>query len=205
MDYLKHYITLVDSRKSRPLNRESGYEIHHIIPRCLDGENEEFNLVKLSYREHLIAHKLLAKIFFGNEKLQYAVNAMLIHYPDREKQRQHMRKHNPMFSKEVREKMSCTRKAKFASGELTPKEATERERKMQSDRMKESNPMTKEPWKNHTASPIRVHYTDGATEDFTHMKQITELKGIPYDTLKYASRNKQGSPKWGIYKLEKLC
>ena len=204
MDYFKHYITLVDSRKSRSLNKEPGYEIHHIIPKCLDGEDEDFNLVKLSYREHLVAHKLLAKIFFDNEKLQYAVNAMLIHFPDREKHQQHMRKHNPMFQESTRKKVSSTRKAKFASGELLPRVITDKEKKMLSDRMKKDNPMTKEPWKNHTASPIRVHYVDGSTEEFTHMKQISELKGIPYATLKYASRRGIGSPKWGIKRLEKL-
>jgi HNH endonuclease. len=204
MDYLKHYVTLVDSRKSRALSKESGYEIHHIIPRCLDGENEEFNLVKLSYREHLIAHKLLAKIFSDNEKLQYAVNAMLIQCPDREKHREHMKQHNPMFSKDTREKMSCTRKAKFASGEWTPREITAKERKMHSDRMKKSNPMTNEPWKNHTAKPVRVYYTDGTTKDFIYMKEITILTGVPYATLKYMSKNTCGSPKWSIERLEKI-
>lgn len=204
MDYLKHYVTLVDSRKSRALSKESGHEIHHIIPRCLGGEDEEFNLVKLSYREHLIAHKLLAKIFSDNEKLQYAVGAMLIRYPDREKHRKHMKHHNPMFSKDTRKKMSSTRKTKFASGELTPRELTKKERKMHSDRMKESNPMTNEPWKNHTASPVRVYYTDGTQKDFLYMKEIFLITGVPYGTLKYMSRNNKGSPKWGIERIEKL-
>jgi hypothetical protein len=109
-----------------------------------------------------------------------------------------------MFSNDVREKMSNTRKTKFASGEWTPRELTVEERKMHCNRMKENNPMTKEPWKNHTASPVRVHYENGTTRDFTYMKEITILTGVPYDTLKYASRLNKGSPKWGIERLEKL-
>lgn len=204
MDYFTHYINLVDSRKSRGLVKEKGYEIHHIIPRCINGENEDFNLVKLSHREHLIAHKLLAKIFFDNKKLQYALNAMLIHHPDREKQRQHMRDHNPMFDESVREKMSKTRKAKFASGDLIARELTVKERKLHSNRMKVNNPIRNEPWKNHTASPIRVYYTDKTTRDFLYLKEITLTTGVPYDTLKYISRKRCGSPKWGIERLEKI-
>lgn len=204
MDYFNHYIKLVDSRKSRPLTKESGYEIHHIIPRCLNGENEDFNLVKLSYREHLLAHLLLVKIFPDNEKLKYAVNAMLIRHPDREKHREHMKKCNPMFNKKSREKMIKTKKDKFALGTLITKKMTEQEKSKHSKRMKENNPMTAEPWKNHTALPIRVHYIDGTTEDFSYMKEISLKTDIPYSTLKYISRNKTGSPKWGIAKLEKL-
>ena len=49
-----------------------GYtERHHIIPRCLGG-NEKDNLVYLTAREHFIAHKLLYFINPENEKLFYA-------------------------------------------------------------------------------------------------------------------------------------
>ena len=47
--------------KGRDLNRESGYEIHHIQPRSLGGSDDDENLVKLTYLEHLIAHYLLAR------------------------------------------------------------------------------------------------------------------------------------------------
>ena len=36
------------------------YERHHIVPRCLGGNNDESNLIDLYAREHFIAHKLLA-------------------------------------------------------------------------------------------------------------------------------------------------
>ena len=34
------------------------YERHHIQPRCLNGSDEEDNLIDLYAREHFIAHKL---------------------------------------------------------------------------------------------------------------------------------------------------
>lgn len=63
MDYKKIYDDLCSSRKSRGLKKESGYEIHHIILRCEGGTNDESNLVKLTYREHFLAHLLLAKSY----------------------------------------------------------------------------------------------------------------------------------------------
>lgn len=61
MDYFTVYEDLIEHRKG---NIPDGYvEIHHIIPKCLGGGDESENLVKLSAREHFIAHLLLAKMF----------------------------------------------------------------------------------------------------------------------------------------------
>lgn len=64
MDYLKHYNRLVLSRKFRGLDKKAlGFytEKHHIQPRAVGGNNAKANLVLLTAREHLIAHKLLWK------------------------------------------------------------------------------------------------------------------------------------------------
>lgn len=47
-------------------------ERHHIRPRCLDGSDEEDNLIDLYAREHFIAHKLLAQENPTNDELIYA-------------------------------------------------------------------------------------------------------------------------------------
>ena len=39
------------------------YENHHIIPKCLNGSNEEYNKVLLTAREHYVCHKLLTYIY----------------------------------------------------------------------------------------------------------------------------------------------
>jgi hypothetical protein len=70
MDYQKIYNALVDRGKIRIL---TGYtETHHIIPKCLGGSDDKENLVKLTAREHYIAHKLLVKMFPYEFKLKYA-------------------------------------------------------------------------------------------------------------------------------------
>ena len=64
MDYQKHYDQLIYKARMTPYN---GYtEIHHIIPRCLGGDNSPSNLVKLSAKQHFVAHHLLFKIYGGS-------------------------------------------------------------------------------------------------------------------------------------------
>ena len=73
MNYLTIYQNLISIAKHR--EHVIGYsEKHHIIPRCLGGTNDSENLVKLTAREHFIAHLLLAKIHGGT--LWHAVKLM---------------------------------------------------------------------------------------------------------------------------------
>lgn len=76
MDYNKIYTNLCKKSKIRGLQKQSGFEIHHIVPRCLDGTDCADNLVKLTFKEHLLAHKLLTKIYPDNMKLKLAVFLM---------------------------------------------------------------------------------------------------------------------------------
>ena len=48
------------------------HERHHITPRCIDGTNDENNLIDLFAREHFEAHRLLALENPDNDKLTYA-------------------------------------------------------------------------------------------------------------------------------------
>lgn len=66
--YLKVYNNLINKAKERTFNTDTRYEIHHIIPRSLGGKDTADNLVKLTLREHFLAHKLLVKIKQGKEK-----------------------------------------------------------------------------------------------------------------------------------------
>lgn len=57
-DYKRDYEYLMDFFKENPLT--SGYfEVHHIVPKCVGGDNSEDNLVRLSARNHILAHILL--------------------------------------------------------------------------------------------------------------------------------------------------
>lgn len=53
------YITFITSRPKRDLRKENNYNIHHILPKSMGGTNEENNLIKLTEREHFIAHLIL--------------------------------------------------------------------------------------------------------------------------------------------------
>lgn len=75
MNYKKIYESLVEQGKSRIL--ESYGEIHHIIPRCMGGTDDNFNLVKLTPEEHYVAHQLLIKIYPDNHKLAKAAAMMI--------------------------------------------------------------------------------------------------------------------------------
>jgi len=65
MDHQKIYESIIQKAKSEnriKINRDDKnyiyYENHHIIPKCLNGTNEENNLVLLTVKEHYIYHKL---------------------------------------------------------------------------------------------------------------------------------------------------
>lgn len=72
--YTRIYYSIIDRAKNREY--VSKYtERHHIIPRCLGGSDTSQNLVKLTAKEHFLAHLLLIKMV-GVEhkrKMAYAV------------------------------------------------------------------------------------------------------------------------------------
>lgn len=70
MNYLKIYNQIVERAKNRSL---AGYkERHHIIPRCMGGDNSEANIAVLTPKEHYICHLLLYRANPNNQKLAYA-------------------------------------------------------------------------------------------------------------------------------------
>jgi hypothetical protein len=69
MNYTKIYNQLIERAKNRKPERDGYYERHHIIPKCMGGSNDKDNLVKLTYREHFIAHWLLHRANPTNKPL----------------------------------------------------------------------------------------------------------------------------------------
>ena len=61
MNYNVIYFNIIERAKTRGLIKKSlGYytERHHIIPRCIGGNNNKENLVLLTAKEHFICHYL---------------------------------------------------------------------------------------------------------------------------------------------------
>ena len=80
MNWSKIYIDLVMSRKHRGNAKNIGYELHHIVPKSLGGDDSDDNLVLLTPREHFLAHLLLVKNSTTTNqktKMGYALNMMM--------------------------------------------------------------------------------------------------------------------------------
>jgi hypothetical protein len=76
MNYQNIYNQIIERAKDRKLK---GYkEKHHIIPKCLGGNNTKENLVELTAREHFLCHRLLCEIYPNNNKLIWALWLMAI-------------------------------------------------------------------------------------------------------------------------------
>ena len=74
MDYRAHYDRLIGRASARQL---TGYsERHHIVPRCLGGDNTLSNIVRLTPEEHYVAHQLLVKMHPSDHRLLWAASNM---------------------------------------------------------------------------------------------------------------------------------
>lgn len=76
--YAKAYLKLIDGARSKTSTEYS--EKHHVIPKSLGGSNTKDNLVRLSGREHFVAHLLLPKAVAEPEhrkKMAFALTRML--------------------------------------------------------------------------------------------------------------------------------
>lgn len=132
----QQYDELIKESKLRGLDKtrlEGYFEIHHIVARCLGGQNDESNLVLLTYKEHVFAHlllhilnpdnndlflafSLLIQVNHGNPSEPISVN--LDYLEELKKSRSELMKgeNNPMKNPETAKKMSEHRKgiASFA-------------------------------------------------------------------------------------------
>ena len=63
MDYQRVYNALIEKGKTQVLPGGTYTEKHHILPKSLGGSDKKSNLVRLTARQHYIAHKLLVFIY----------------------------------------------------------------------------------------------------------------------------------------------
>jgi hypothetical protein len=76
MNYEKIYNDIISKARSEDRKKiKSGvyYEQHHIIPRCMGGDNDKSNLILLTAKEHYMAHRLLCLIYPEHKGLYYAI------------------------------------------------------------------------------------------------------------------------------------
>lgn len=78
--YTKWYNNLIKFKKIRIPDANIRYEVHHVIPRCMGGMNQKENLVKLTPREHYVAHLLLTKMCICDthqRKMKFSLQKMM--------------------------------------------------------------------------------------------------------------------------------
>ena len=73
MNYKNIYDKLIERAKNNRSSVGEYYEIHHIIPKSLGGKDTDDNLVKLTLREHYLAHELLVMIYPESRELACAL------------------------------------------------------------------------------------------------------------------------------------
>ena len=78
MNYGAHYDLLIQKAKIRDFSSDVYKECHHIIPKCMGGNNNKSNLVNLTPEEHYVAHQLLVKMYPDDNKLVYAAHIMSV-------------------------------------------------------------------------------------------------------------------------------
>ncbi len=194
MNYEKHYQSLVESRRRiRESKRTLGYELHHIIPKSLGGNNDATNLVLLTYREHFVAHWLLAKIHKDKASIHYAFLCML---------------RDPHGDRKLTSRMIATIKQNFSEfkswhAKISNPMDSVAARKKTSDRMKKNNP-NKGGVSNHTAYPVEILFKDGTTQRFDYMKQAAETLNVPYISMKVNHRHGTGMKKYNIESIRKI-
>jgi superoxide dismutase len=191
MNYQKIYNKLCERGKT---SRNLEYcETHHIIPRCMGGNDESSNLTVLTYREHYIVHHLLTKIYPKRAKIHYAFLCMIRNSSGQriltarmvetikknfsEFKKWHAKISNPMFSASAKKKLS--------------------------DRMKANNPNIGGIW-NHTAYPVMIEFEDGTTQRFEFMKDAANKLNVPYASMKVARRTNTSMKKYNIKKIIKI-
>lgn len=169
MNYKNIHDSIINRAKEREL---SGYlEKHHIIPKCLGGNNDKSNLVKLTPKEHYLIHKILIRIYPEEYKLAYALFQMCLK------------------SKNTSERMTCSAK-QYEEAKLLMSKATK-------ERLKQNNPWK---GKKHSKESIEKQKISAKNrvienEEERRDKISNTLKGKKKskDHIKNISESKKGS------------
>jgi hypothetical protein len=121
MDYRATYNRLIERARDRTL---VGYsERHHIVPRCMGGDDSPENKVRLTPEEHFVAHKLLVRMYPGNIKLVWAAVAMT------NATNNNPRPNNKLFGwlrRELSKRLSIAHKGRVVSAETRAKQSKAR-------------------------------------------------------------------------------
>lgn len=183
--YSRFYEALVNRAACRILPKAVYVERHHIVPKCFGGSNKKENMVRLTGREHYIAHALLWKMKFSklhHEKMTFAFNLMASKTAGPHQHRTYSC-HSRIYAtlrEEMSKTISANRKEGFASGRLKP------HNKGVFGIVKRSNETIQK-----RLSTMR------AAGKLSDISGPIEVRGIHYDSLANAARA-MGKTKWKV-------
>lgn len=75
MNYEKLYFAFIEKYKSQAFDNGVYTEVHHIIPRHAGGDDSKENLIRLTYKQHIFAHRILWKAY--NHSSDYSAWLMM--------------------------------------------------------------------------------------------------------------------------------
>jgi len=172
MNYKKAYENLCERGK---LERDlEYYEKHHIIPKCLGGNDLPANLSKLTAREHYIAHWLLYKMYPANWKISNAFFWMATEN----------KKNDRKISGKQYETAKIAMAANCASRMKSvgnPMQHDSAKKKISENMKGDNNPMRRFPERNHILNGGRTPSMDGAKwfTDGTNSRYFKSDEVIP--------------------------
>lgn len=79
--YRRLYLAICRNRTISVLPpTKNRHHLHHILPKSLGGSNDVDNLVRLTHREHLIAHRCLTRCTLGEDRKKMVYAAWFLAY-----------------------------------------------------------------------------------------------------------------------------
>jgi len=120
--FINRYIKFIQACVYKNKDVDSNTENHHILPKSIfpKYKTTEDNIAKLSYREHYIAHWILAKCFFGDprKKMVFAFSLIIGKrqssftrtFTSKQSHRAKSYRHSIGWSEESKKKVSETRR-----------------------------------------------------------------------------------------------
>lgn len=116
--YLILYNKLIEhDRKRQNFIESKVFHVHHIVPKCIGGSNDDSNLIKLTVKHHIIAHMLLSKAYPENDKLLFAA-VMMTSIKD---ENGNLHRVSVKIAAEISEKYSLGQRGKILSEETKNK------------------------------------------------------------------------------------
>jgi hypothetical protein len=116
--HYQRYQRFIDALKGQSVD---GYaEVHHIVPRSLGGSDDAGNLIRLTARQHYVAHWMLARAIGGSASRSFFMMSNLgkygrvnsatyeiarKEYAEKVKEQMALRPNVPAFTPEHREKL----------------------------------------------------------------------------------------------------